>query len=294
MSTFARKYAAATARVLGPTLALRRAVSTSAIRSSRQRPTLDSGERTPGPRVRASSSPSVLAITTSVFELPPSTPITYSATHTTVRERGQVRMIRLDQRVEHRHRDVPLPYQWVGDQRSKCGAAVAGARRFDGEHLVGGHGLHEPEHLRRERRHLDGMRTVEVDQRRHLDDGLVGESGDRATVTYVDVMVRTIAGEQRRHESGGRLAVVRAAALLEQARLMVERRVGVHVQQRLLDAQHLGRTVLSDALMMHLVVRAVEVAQVVARDRADGAHEFHRKAGVAGDVVDRITGECLG
>ena len=49
-----------------------------------------------------------------------------------------------------------------------------------------------------------------------------------AVVAHVHVVVRAVAGQQRGDQRRGGLAVVGAAALLQQLRLVVERRVGVH------------------------------------------------------------------
>ena len=79
--------------------------------------------------------------------------------------------------------------------------------------------------------------------------------------------LRAVAARDRADEPDGGLAVVRAAALVEQGRLLGERRVAVHPEELALDLGHRRGARNAVALLgEHLVVR-VEVVQVVLRDR---------------------------
>ena len=66
--------------------------------------------------------------------------------------------------------------------------------------LVGGDVLDEPEQLRRERRLRQRLRPRLRHARRHLDDVVVGEPGERARVAQVDLVDGAVAGEERRDE----------------------------------------------------------------------------------------------
>ena len=80
-----------------------------------------------------------------------------------------------------------------------------------------------------------GTRPVRLDPRRHLDDVVVGEPGERARVPDVDLVHVAVAGDERGDEAGRGLAVERAAALLEQRGLLGQRRVAVELEQLALD-----------------------------------------------------------
>ncbi len=199
-------------------------------------------------------------------------------------ERRKVCPVRRQQLVEQRYGDVPLPYQGIGQQGAQRHRAVAGARGFDGEHLVGRNRLDEPEELRSERRHLDRMRAGAVDVGGHLDHRLVRQPGDRAVVADVHVVVRAVAGQQRRDQRSSGLAVVGAAALLEQLGLVVERGIAVHLEQGALDLEHLGRAMGSGQLFVDRFVGAVEVVQVVG---GDGPHRPQQLGGLVDLVGQR-------
>ena len=87
-----------------------------------------------------------------------------------------------------------------------------------------------------------GTRPDDRHVARHLDHGVVGEERQRPVVAHVG---HVHAGVLRRRPAARRsgldcrLGVVGAAALLEQLGLGVQRRVGVHLEQVVLDAQHL-------------------------------------------------------
>ena len=86
------------------------------------------------------------------------------------------------------------------------------------------------------------------------------------------------AGDERGDEAGRGLAVEGAAALLEQRRLLVDRRIAVELEQLALDLRHGCRP--RDAVELlreHQVVR-VEVAQVVRRDRPELLEQLARQA----------------
>ena len=116
---------------------------------------------------------------------------------------------------------------------TSTGSRVSAAR--DREPLVRGDVLRQAEQLGRERRLRSGSAPGRVDARRHLDDVVVREPGERAVVAHVDLVHGAVAGDERRDEPERGLAVERAAALLEQRRLLDQLRVAVQLEQLALD-----------------------------------------------------------
>ena len=139
-----------------------------------------------------------------------------------------------------RRRHVALD-QRVGDQRPQRDRVLAAHRRLDRQRLVRLDVLDEAQHLGRQRGGRDGRGTRPVDARRDLDDGVVGQVRDRAAVEGVHDVDGAVAGVERLDQRRRRLAVVRAAAALEQLGLVVERRVAVQVQQLAFDADDVRR-----------------------------------------------------
>ena len=82
-------------------------------------------------------------------------------------------------------------------------------------------------------------------------------------------MHRAVVADERRDESGCRLAVERAAALLEQRRLLVQRRVAVELEQAALELGDDLRTRHAGELLGQNRVVAVEVLQVHRRHDAE-------------------------
>ena len=161
-----------------------------------------------------------------------------------------------------------LPDQRVREQRLADVDAPRDSAARDREPLVGGDVLDEPEQLGRERR-LGERRPGRRGPTR-AGTSTTSSSARPASVpslrTSTTCTASPRAGE-RGDDAGRRLAVERAAALLEQRRLLVQRRVAVELQQLPLDLRHRGRARHALALLgQHLVVR-VEVAQVVRGDR---------------------------
>ena len=183
------------------------------------------------------------------------------------------------QPLDHR----PLADQRVRQQRLARGDRVARDRRLRRQPLVRRHVLDEPQELRRQRRLRQWLDSVRADPRRHLDDVVIGQSSERPVVADVDLVHLAAAGDERRHEPGGGLAVERAAALLEQRRLLGEAGVAIHVEQLALDLGHARRPRLSsvELLAEHLVV-PVEVVQVVGRDGAQLVEHAPRAARMLG------------
>ncbi len=143
-------------------------------------------------------------------------------------ERQAHRAASSSERLEEGVDQLDLPDQRVREQRLARDDRVARRRSLDREPLVRGDVLDEPEQLRRERRLRQRLRAVRADPRRHLDDVVGREPGERAAVAHVDDVDGAVVRDERRDEPDRRLAVVRAAALLEQRRLLRERRVAVH------------------------------------------------------------------
>ena len=166
--------------------------------------------------------------------------------------------------------EVPLAYQRVGQQRPQRDLAVAGAGGLDGQdprtpsRPAPGRASPAPAGRR-----ATGWAPARSTMRRHLDHRLVRQPGDGAVVAHVDVVVRAVAGEQRGDQGRGRLAVVGTAALLEQLGLVVE--LSGRRTSRAASARSRGppRPACGRPLRLDRLVGAVEVVQVVRRDRAD-------------------------
>ena len=171
--------------------------------------------------------------------------------------------------------------------------------RGDRQLLVGLHRLHEAAHPGLERRLRQHLGALPRDSRRDLDDRRVrqvrqGLAAAPVAVPHVDDLDVAAPVVQRRDELRRRLGVERAAAALEQLRLLVEVRVAVHVEELALDVDHLrGPRLAAVELVAQDLVERVVVLEVVARDRARQAHQLGRRADVVGDSV-RLRLEDLG
>ena len=125
--------------------------------------------------------------------------------------------------------------------------------------------------------------AARVDARRHLDDVVVGEPGERAVVAHVDLVHRVVAADERPDEPGRRLAVEGAAALLEQRGLLVQRRVAIELEQAALDlGDDLGARRSLELLGDDRVV-AVEVLEVGGRHDAELLQQALRQRRLLGD-----------
>src|SRR5207237_4269578 len=118
--------------------------------------------------------------------------------------------------------------------------AVTGYRCLDGEALVGGDVLDEAEQLGREWLLRQRLCSVGADPCWELDDVVVREAGEGAVVADVDHLDLAVAGGERPDQLRCRVAVVRAAASLEQLRLGREVRIAVELEQLPLDLGDLG------------------------------------------------------
>jgi hypothetical protein len=107
------------------------------------------------------------------------------------------------------------------------GSAIAVDRRKDGQILIGLDGLDQTPDLRRQRGEGRHVGASPIDACRDFDDRVVGEVRQRSVVPHVDDLDVAGAGMERGHQLGRSLAVERTAALLEQLRLLVDRRVPV-------------------------------------------------------------------
>ena len=139
--------------------------------------------------------------------------------------------------------------------RGRPGRAVTAA--CDGEPLVRGDVLHEAEQLGRERRLRQRhgaarARRAPAPRRRRRRRARRASPSLRTSTTCTSPSPR----DERGDEAGRRLAVERAAALLEQRRLLVQRRVAVQLEQLALDLRDdLPRAASpSELLGEHLVV----------------------------------------
>ena len=98
---------------------------------------------------------------------------------------------------------------------------VAGDRRLGREPLVGGDVLREAEQLGRERRLGERLGARAPDPAGTSTTSSRREPGERRAVARVDDLDVAGVGRERCEQRGGRLAVERASALLEQGRLLV-------------------------------------------------------------------------
>ena len=144
---------------------------------------------------------------------------------------------------------------------------------------------------------VDGQRhgAVAVDPGRHLDDRVVRQERQRAPVDGVDHVdgAGRVVADERGAQLDRRLGVVGAAPLAQQLGLLVQLRVGVQLEQLLLDRRHLGGTRrLRPLLADHLVV-GVEVAQVVGRHDAELAEQARGQPELRGQLGG-VVGQQLG
>ena len=186
-----------------------------------------------------------------------------------------------------------LADQRVGEQRLPRHRGVGGDRRLRGEPLVGGDVLGEPKELRRERRLGKGREAPVLHPRRNLDDVIVRQPGERAVISDVDLVHDAVVADERGDEPGRGLAVERAAALLEQRRLLVQRRVAVELEQAALDlGDDLGPRDAAELLAEDRVV-AVEVLEVRRGDDAELLEQVQRQSGLVRDRL-AVRGHQLG
>ena len=192
---------------------------------------------------------------------------------------AQVVAVGVEQQVGQPGRDVVLADQRVREQGAVHAVAPAVDRGVERELLVRRHVRDQSGEQRVERLDRLGGHPCAADPGGHLDHALSSRNGRRAVVAEVDHLHVAAVGHQRGDQVDRGLGVVGAAALLEQRRLLVQRRVGVQVEQLPLDRGDLcgpgrGGLLLGD----HGVVR-VEVPQVVGRQDPEPAQEVQRQSG---------------
>lgn len=190
--------------------------------------------------------------------------------------------------------------------------AAAAQRRLQGQVLVRGHVRDQPGVQRVQRADRQRRDTLRPHRRLHLDDGVVRQERQRAAVVRVHHLVRrttarpsptatlngwpfgpAAASQERRRQVHGGLRVERAATLAEQRRLLVERRVPVHLQEFLLHRGDLGGPRGLGAELPYDLVMRVEVPQVVGGDDAEAVHDRVRQTEVVGDGL-AVLGEQPG
>src|SRR3954469_24588270 len=198
----------------------------------------------------------------------------------------EVLPVRVDHPVRELLRDLGLTDERVREQRAEDALPPAVQGGIQREVFVRGDVCDESAVHRVERRHRQWLDSARTDARRHLDHRVVGEKRQRAVVAEVDhVAPLAAATEQARHELDGRLGVAGAAAPPQELRLLVERLVGVEVQQLALDLGHFLGTRLAVPLLLDDVVVLVEVVQVVRGHDPKSLHEPGWQAGGAGDAL---------
>src|SRR5439155_828954 len=162
-----------------------------------------------------------------------------------------------------------------------------------GEPLVGRDVLDEAEQLGRERWLRQRRGPDSADPCRHLDRVVVGEAGEGAVVPQVDDLDVAAPGRERGDELRRRLAVVGAAAPLEQGRFGRQRRVAVELEQLMLDLGDLGSPGLRAQLLLEHPVVEVEVAQIVGRNHAQPLEQRRWQVNALGQLL-RALGEQVG
>ncbi len=154
-----------------------------------------------------------------------------------------------------------------------------------GEPLVRGHVLGQAEQLRCERLLRERDEPPVLDARGNLHHVVVGEAGERPGVPQIHLVHDVVARDQRSHEARGGLAVEGAAALLEQRRLLVQRRVAIELEQASLDLGDDLRARRPFQLPGQDRVVAVEVLEVGRRDDAELLEQLPRQGGLLRDRV---------
>ena len=142
--------------------------------------------------------------------------------------------------------------------------------------------LEEAEQLGSEGRLGERRGAAPLDPRGHLDHVVGRQTFQRVVVADVDDLHVPVSRRERSDQLGRRIAVVRAAPLLEQGRLRRESRVPVELEQLPLDLRHFGGPRSADALLGEHVVVEVEVVEVVGGDRAEPLQELPRELDVLG------------
>jgi hypothetical protein len=122
------------------------------------------------------------------------------------------------------------------------------------------------------------MSAIAVDPGGDLDDGVVGQPGQRPVVPDVDDLDIAATIVERRHELGRRLRVEGPAAVLEERWLGMEARIAVQVEELRLDLDDLVGPGVAVTLLGQDGIELVVVAQVIGRDRAEHADEVGRHA----------------
>ena len=220
----------------------------------------------------------------SVFELPPSTASTSAVAHRSApgaRERGRCAR-RPRAALEQLVGGLPLADQRVREERLARVDRVAAERGA------------RPRAARRPRRAGRGRAAraraaPAAAARRRRPRSRAGTSTTSSSASPASVpSLRTsttctspVPAASEAIEAGRRLAVERAAALLEQRRLLGDLRIAVELEQLALDLGHRGRARRPAALLGEHLVVGVEVAEVVRRDRAELVEQPPRQPDVA-------------
>ena len=179
----------------------------------------------------------------------------------------------------------------VREQRRQRVAPRSGQRGLDREPLVGLRVRDEPEHLGRQRIDRQRVRAVAIDRAGDLDHVVVGEVGDRAVVRTFTTCTSPVPAWSDAIERRRRVAVERAAALLQQLRLRVQRRVLVQLEQARLD--------LHDLFGAGLPRRVAPRARPMSGSSSAGSSSGSRRGRGRGraaplDLVERSSGASAG
>ena len=97
-------------------------------------------------------------------------------------------MTRCDQPLQQANAQTPLADERMGEERLARGLEVACDRRLCCQALVGGYVLGEAEELRREWGLGERDGTLALHPRRYFHSVVVGEAGERSSITEVDDM----------------------------------------------------------------------------------------------------------
>jgi hypothetical protein len=166
-------------------------------------------------------------------------------------------------------------------------------RGLQGQLLVRGHMRDQARVQRLDRVDRQGLGAGRGDAGRYLDHRLGGQERQPVAVADVDDLHVTAIRGQGRHEVDRGFGVVRAAALLQQFRLLLQRRVGVHLEQAFLDGRHLLGAGRRGELFGHHRVVFVEVAQVIGRYDTEAPQEGRRQTDAGREVLG-VLGEQSG
>ena len=127
--------------------------------------------------------------------------------------------------------------------------------------------------------------ALPADLCRYLDDSMISEEGQRAVIPQVDHLHIPPIGDQGRHQIHRGLGVIRTAPLLKQRGLLIDRRVGIDLQQLALNRGHLLGPGRFCPLLLNDLIMFIEVTKVVRRPHRQPLQQLRRNTGTLGQFL---------